>query len=197
MTDGRSRSLNELISPLGQLFVIFIAAFGFLLAGTVTTALVSTALHVSALIMFLLGNYRIVTTPPPPERFKIGTFHGGHQYNGVTIGATVEIQYDEDERMKLRTVECTAVAEDGTTILCESDTDVVGEKPHLFDLLGGDFDGVRSTTDHILAVSSPVHEYVDEWLTSGGSDPAVKAALKTEFEGIESELERETEVRDR
>ena len=191
MTDNRSGPLDELISPLSQLFVILIVAFVLMTAGSVTTGLVSTALHVSVLIMILLGGYRTVTAPPPRERFEVGTFHGGHQYNETTIEATVDIRYDEDEQMKVRTVECTAVAEDGTTIFRERDTDVIGEKPHSFNLLGGDFDGVRSTTDHILAVSTPVHEYVDEWLASEGNDPAVKAALETEFVNIESEMSQE------
>lgn len=183
-------------SSQGTVMVMIIITSGLLLAGHVTTDLLSSVLYVSAFIVFLLGSYRISTTLPPPEIFEIGMFHGRHQYRDVTIEVTVEIRYDEHEVLKLRDVKCTAVAEDGTVIISESDMDRVGEKPYYFGLFGGDFDNVRSTIDHILAVSNPVHEHVDGWLASGGNDPMIKSALETEFENIESEIERETGVRD-
>lgn len=192
MTD-HGEPADELISPFGQMFVVIGVALVFAFGGTLTTGFLSTALLAIGLIIFFLGSHRVLITAHPLERFEVGTFRAGHKYNGVTITADVEIQYEEDGRAKTRTVECAAVAENGTTIFHERDTEPVGEKPDMFGLVGGDFDGVRSTTDHILAVSAPVHEYVDEWLGAGGNDPMIKSTLETEFATSDPERNRARE----
>jgi hypothetical protein len=189
MTEDHNEIPDELISPIPQMFAVAVVAAMFAIGGIITIGSVSTALYAVALIAFLVGSHRALVSDYPLERFEVGPFEASHPYKRVTITTDVEIQYDEDERAKTRTVECAAVAEDGTTIFCESDTEAVGEKLHLFGLVGGDYDNVRSTTDHILAVSPPVREYVDEWIAAEGNDPEVKAALETEFETTGNEMD--------
>ena len=186
----RARNYPTLIYNLAA---VCITGGIFVFGGLLTSGLVSTGLFIFAVVVVLYGGYLVLK--PPTHRFEVGTFPASHQYNGVTITAEVEIQYD-DEGVKRRTVECAAVAEDGTTIVRECDTEPVGTKPDTLlrgpnvRLDGGDFDGVQSTSDHILAVSAPIHEYVDEWHAAEGNDLAVKAALETEFDTTDPESDR-------
>lgn len=184
--------ITERISPLGRILVVCATALMFALGGLATTGFVSTVLFVVALALFALGSYRMVTAPEPPERFEVGSYRADHEYRGVTITAVAEVWYAgprDEEIEKFRAVEVAALTEDGTAIVRESDTETVGSKLDRFGLVGGDFDSARSTSDHILAVATPVHEYLDEWLAAEGNDLAVKAALETEFEDMGPERE--------
>lgn len=190
VTDHSDHPHAHFSDRIRNLAEVCLAAGVFVFGGIIASGILSISLFVVGLVMFLYGSYLVLS--PPTYRFEIGTYRAGHQYNGVTITAEVEIHYD-DEGVKRRMVECAALAEDGTTIIRESDNEPVGTKPDA-GLDGGDFDGVQSTTDHVLVIATSVHEYVDEWLGAGGNDMEIKTSLETEFGTINSEMEQAMET---
>lgn len=184
-------SVVERASPSTQLILLCLVLAGIALSGSVFPALAGLVIPL-LLVVASVGYLFIRSNIDPTPRFEVGTSVASHEYHGLPITVTTEIEYtggdvESEDMIKHRTVECVVRDEDETHIARETDTDIVGDQPFFGGILGGDREDVRSTTEHVMAVVPEVREQADEWRMAGGNDPELKSALETEFVDVKAD----------